>query len=195
MFRARSTSSKRDFSTSLTQNISSYLACGPLKRPEVMSSLLGRPVVPVPTNVNSPHPYIGHEGYELVVVYPYTRRNPIFVPNPANHSLISFALYNDLTKHELRLLAMYNGIGVITEASLETSAFGNRSIKHLIHRLREGIPSTQYYFPTEDEVFDKFEMEHLPVGDYVKEAKLFNRHFSRTLRKVEGSTLPSSSRR
>jgi len=193
MLKAHPKGSKLDLSSSLTQNVSSYLACGPLKLPEVLGSLLGRPVTP-----NSKAVYV--RGYELVTVLPNRssmpkRRNPIFLPNPADFSVASFALYNDLTQHELRIIAHYNGIGEITEASLETSEFENHSLRHLIHRLREGARFSQYYFPTEDEIYDEYEMEHLPFGDYAEEAADFKKRFERQQHRAEGAILPPRSRR
>ena len=144
MVRARTKSPQLDPTRSLTHNVTSYLACGPLKLPEVMSALLGRDAVPEVELIYS-------RGYELVTVDPVgstepKRRFPIFLPNPAEFKSISFSLYNDLSERELRIIARYNGVGTISEASLESSQFGNHSVKHLLHRLRGGAESTQYYF-------------------------------------------------
>lgn len=193
MFRARPNSPNHFRTASLTRNVSSYLACGPLKIPEVMGALLGRRVVPEQKTVFS-------RGYELVILAPSKTtmrkiKNPIFLPNPADFNVMSFALYNDLTERELRIIAQYNCIGEMTEASLETSEFENHSLKHLIYRLREGVPSTQYHFPSEDGVFDEYEMEHLPVNDYIKEAARFKKRLDRQSHTIEGTSLPSRSRR
>ena len=193
MFRARSASPKPDLSASLTHNIASYLACGPLKLPEVMGALLGRSIAPEQKVVYA-------RGYELVTVPTNgsglpKRRNPIFIPNPSDFNVISFALYNDLTQRELRIIAQYNGVGIITEAVLETSEFENHSLKHLVHRLREGVHSTAYYFPTEDEVVDEFEMEHMLIDTYVKEAKIFKKRLDQCRQQVEGAYMSLRSRR
>ncbi len=193
MFRARPNIPNHFHPASLTHNVSSYLACGPLKIPEVMGTLLGRHVAPEQKPVFA-------RGYELVMVAHNRstspkRTNPIFLPNPADFNVMSFALYNNLTERELRIIAQYNGVGEITEASLESSEFGNHSLKHLVHRLREGIAYTQYYFPSEDEVFEECEMEHLPINDYAKEAAMFKKRLDRHASNTEGSRLPSHSRR
>lgn len=192
MVRARTKSPQLDPTRSLTHNVTSYLACGPLKLPEVMSALLGRDAVPEVELIYS-------RGYELVTVDPVgstepKRRFPIFLPNPAEFKSISFSLYNDLSERELRIIARYNGVGTISEASLESSQFGNHSVKHLLHRLRGGAESTQYYFPGEDQVIDELELEHIPANDYLREALKFKKRLDRQDFAKEG-TLPSRSRR